>query len=351
MATRENRRTAGASEEWLAQVPERPLEPELPIIDPHHHLWDHPGSRYLLDEILHDLGSGHRVLATVFVECLSMYRADGEESMRPVGETEFVNGIAAQSASGQYGETRVAAGIVGFADLTLGAAVESVLQAHIAAAPARFRGIRHAAGFDPSPEVRNSHTNPPPDLYYSARFREGFAKLRAAGLSFDAWQYHPQMRALTDLARAFPDTTIVLDHFGGPLGIGPYEGRREEIFRQWKNDIAELARCPNVFAKLGGINMAINGFGWHRRPMPPTSDELVAATRDYYLHAIDRFGPSRCMFESNFPVDRISCSYVVLWNAFKKIAAGFTADEKASLFHRTAATAYRLSIAPGALSH
>ncbi len=347
MATRENQRPAGASEEWLAQVREQPLEPELPIIDPHHHLWDHPGSRYLLDEILHDTGSGHRVLATVFVECLSMYRAGGPESIRPVGETEFVNGIAAQSASGQYGETRVAAGIVGFADLTLGAAVEPVLQAHIAAAPARFRGIRHAAGFDASPDVRNSHTNPPADLYQSARFREGFAKLRPAGLSFDAWQYHPQIPELTDLARAFPDTTIVLNHFGGPLGTGPYEGRRAEIFRKWKDGIAELARCPNVVAKLGGINMAVSGFGWHRRPTPPTSDELVAATRDYYLHTIDRFGPSRCMFESNFPVDRISCSYLVLWNAFKKIAAGFTADEKASLFHRTAATTYRLEIAPG----
>src|SRR5208283_3060830 len=191
MANNEQERDA-----WLAQVSEAALEPELPIVDPHHHLWDHPGSRYMLDEIIRDTASGHRVLATVFVECLSMYRA-----------------------SGQYGETRVAAGIVGFADLTLGAAVEPVLQAHIAAAPARFRGIRHAGGFDASPEVRNSHTNPPPDLYESARFREGFAKLRGLGLSFEAWQYHQQMPALIELARAFPDTTIVLDHFGGPLGI------------------------------------------------------------------------------------------------------------------------------------
>ncbi len=335
---------------WLAQVSEAALEPELPIVDPHHHLWDHPGSRYMLDEIVRDTASGHRVLATVFVECLSMYRADGPESMRPVGETEFVNGIAAQSASGQYSETRVAAGIVGFADLTLGAAVEPVLQAHVAAAPARFRGIRHAGGFDASPEVRNSHTNPPADLYESARFREGFAKLRGLGLSFEAWQYHPQMPALIELARAFPDTTIVLDHFGGPLGIGPYEGRRAEIFGEWKRNLAELARCPNVVAKLGGINMPVNGFGWHRRQSPPNSDELVAATRDNYLHTIDQFGPRRCMFESNFPVDKISCSYVVLWNAFKKIAAGFTSDEKTQLFQRTASEVYRLTITPKAPS-
>ena len=332
-------------DDWLAQVVEPVLEPELPIVDPHHHLWDHPSNRYMLDEILRDTGTGHRVIATVFVECLSMYRADGPEALRPVGETEFVNGIAAQSASGRYGDTRIAAGIVSFADLTLGAAVEEVLQAHIAAAPARFRGIRHAGGFDPDPAVRNSHTRPTADLYRSVRFREGFAKLRPLNLSFEAWQYHPQMPQVTDLARAFPDTTIILNHFGGPLGIGPYKGRREEIFHQWKKDIAELAQCRNVVVKLGGINMPVNGFDWHRRPIPPSSDELAAATRDYYLHAIDCFGPQRCMLESNFPVDRISCSYGVLWNSFKKIAKGFTADEKKHLFHLTAARTYRLSLA------
>jgi L-fuconolactonase len=331
---------------WLAQVVEQPLEPQLSIIDPHHHLWDHPNSRYMLDEIVRDTSTGHRIISTVFVECLSMYRADGPQSLKPVGETEFVNGIAAQSASGQCGETRVAAGIVSFADLTLGAAVEEVLEAHIAAAPARFRGIRHAGGFDPDPAVRNSHTKPTADLYQSARFREGFVRLKGLNLSFEAWQYHHQMRAVTDLARAFPETTIILNHLGGPLGIGPYEGKRAEIFRQWKDDIAELARCPNVVAKLGGINMPVNGFNWHRRPSPPTSDELVAATRDYYLHTIDKFGPRRCMFESNFPVDRISCSYGVLWNSFKKIATGFNAEEKAQLFHRTAAETYRLSLPP-----
>ncbi|MDO8431732.1 MAG: amidohydrolase family protein [Candidatus Binatus sp.] len=344
MASNERERVAEARDARLAQVVEQPLEPALPIIDPHHHLWDHPDSRYLLDEILRDTNSGHRVLATVFVECFSMYRADGPEAMKPVGETEFVNGIAAQSASGRFGETRVAAGIVSFADLALGDAVTPVLEAHIAAAPARFRGIRHAAGWDASPQVQNSHTNPPADLYQSKKFREGFARLKKLNLSFDAWQYHPQIPQLTDLAKAFPDTTIILDHFGGPLAIGPYEGKRAEIFAQWKKHIADLARCPNVVVKLGGINMPVNGFGWHRQPAPPTSDELVAATRDYYLHTIEQFGPARCMFESNFPVDRISCSYGVLWNAFKKIAAPFSAGEKADLFHRTAARVYRLKV-------
>ena len=345
MATTERQKRNAEREAWLNQTKEAVLEPALPIVDPHHHLWDHPGSRYLLDEILADTNSGHRVLSTVFVECASMYRKDGPEAMRPVGETEFVNGIAAMSASGGFGDTRVCAGIVSFADLALGAAVEEVLQAHIAAAPARFRGIRHAAGHDDSPEVQNSHTNPPKDLYHSKKFREGFAKLKKNNLSFDAWQYHPQIRDLTVLAQAFPDTTIILDHFGGPLGIGPYKDKRHEILPHWKKDMTELAKCQNVVVKLGGINMAVSGFGWHHNAAPPSSEELAKETRDYYLHTIEQFGPKRCMFESNFPVDRVSCSYQVLWNAFKRIASGFSADEKAWLFHRTAAEVYRLPVA------
>ncbi|MGE0664963.1 MAG: amidohydrolase [Sphingomonadales bacterium] len=327
---------------WLAKVEEEALEPDLPIIDPHHHLWDRDGSRYLLDELLLDTGSGHNVIATVFMECASMYRADGPEAMKPVGETEFVNGIAAMSASGIYGPTRACAAIVGFADLTLGAAVAEVLEAHRAAAPDRFRGIRHAAGWDKDDRVRKSHTNPTEHLLLDATFREGYAQLGKLGMSFDSWCYHPQIPELTDLARAFPDIPVILDHFGGPLGIGPYEGRRDEIFARWKKDVAELAACPNVTAKLGGINMAINGFGWHKRETPPTSAELTQATRDWYLHMIDLFGPDRCMFESNFPVDKLSVSYCVLWNSFKQIAGGFSDADKAALFSGTAARVYRL---------
>ena len=323
---------------WLAQVQEEILEPDLPICDPHHHLWDHPGSRYLLDELLADTGSGHNVVSTVFMECMAMYRADGPEALRPVGETEFVNGIAAMSASGGYGDGRMCASIVGFVDLTLPDA-GAALDAHMAASP-RFRGIRHASGWDASEEVRNSHTNPPRGLLADAAFRAGFAELGKRGLTFDAWMYHAQIRELTPLAQAFPDQPIVLDHFGGPLGIGPYAGRREEIFAAWKDDVAELARCPNVVAKLGGLVMPINGFGFHKRETPATSDELVAATRDYYLHMIDCFGPDRCMFESNFPVDKQSCSYQVLYNSFKKIAAGCSDAEKAALFHDTAVRVY-----------
>lgn len=331
--------------EWLAKVTEAALDPALPIIDPHHHLWVHPGSRYELEELLDDTGQGHNIRATVFVECKAMYRADGPEHLKPVGETEYVNGIAAKSASGGFGEMRACAGIVGFADLRLGSAVDEVLETHIAAAPARFRGIRHASAFDASPEVRPSHTNPPEGLLGLKDFREGFKRLAKYKLTFDAWLYHRQIPELTALARANPETTIIFDHFGGPIGIGPYEGKRSEIFAQWKKDVAELASCPNVVAKLGGINMAVNGYGWHKRDLPPASDELVAATRDWYLHSIDVFGPERCMFESNFPVDKLSCSYGVVWNAFKKIVSGFTADEKKQLFHDTAARVYRIAAA------
>jgi predicted TIM-barrel fold metal-dependent hydrolase len=329
-------------DQWLSLVREEAIEPALPICDPHHHLWDHPGHRYLLDELLADTSTGHAVGATVFVECMSMYRAEGPAALRPVGETEFVNGVAAMSASGRYGATRVAAGIVGFADLTLGAEVGPVLDAHLAAS-SRFRGIRHAAGWDASGEVRNSHTNPPPGLLGDARFRRGFAELGRRGLSFDAWLYHPQIPELTDLARAFPDTTIVLDHLGGPLGIGPYANRRAEVFAVWKDAIRELGRCPNVVAKLGGLAMPINGLGFHRRERPATSTELDEATRDWYRHMIDCFGPERSMFESNFPVDKASCSYHVLWNAFKRLTAGFSASERAALFHDTAMRVYRLT--------
>ena len=328
-------------EEWLSLVQEDILEPDLPICDPHHHLWDNDTNPYLLPQLLADVQSGHNVVSTVFVECNSMYRADGPEAMKPVGETEFVNGVAAASASGYYGDFRACKGIVSLADFTLGAAVGAVLDEHIRFSD-RFRGIRHAAGWDASAEVRNSHTHPPQHLYLQEEFQAGFQELANRGLSFDAWQYHPQISELTTLAKMFPETTIIFDHFGGPLGIGPYANKADAIFEQWCVDVAELAKCPNVYPKLGGIVMPINGFGFHKNDRPATSDEIVAATGRYHLKAIELFGPERCMFESNFPVDKQSCSYPVLWNAFKKIASGFSDSDKQWLFHDTAAKAYRL---------
>ncbi len=328
--------------EWLSLVQEEILDPDLPICDPHHHLWDHADDPYLLPQLLADIGSGHNVVSTVFVECGSMYRAEGPKHMACVGETEFVNGIAAMTASGRYGKLRACIGIVSLADLNLGSAVGEVLDEHMRLSR-RFRGIRHAASWDASDQVRNAHTQPFKGMLADRKFCEGFAELGKRGLTFDAWLYHHQIPELTDLARAFPDTTIIFDHFGGPLGIGPYEDRQDEIFPQWRKDVAELATCPNVYAKLGGIVMPINGFGFHRQPKPATSDEVVAATGRYHHHAIEVFGTKRCMFESNFPVDKQSVSYAVLWNAFKKIAAGASASEKTDLFHDTAVRAYKVA--------
>jgi len=333
--------------DWLALTTEAPLEPERPICDPHHHLWDlqeaRPVPRYLLDEILVHTRAGHNIVSTVFIECGAMFKPAGPEAMRPIGETEFVNGIAAMSASGIYGPTRVAAGIVGTADLRLGAAVGAVLDAQIAAGGGRFRGIRRAGAWDADPAVPPHRTNPGPGLFARDDFRAGFAQLAPRRLTFEAWIYHRQIPDVTALARAFPDTTIILNHFGGPLGVGPYAGHAEEIFTQWKASITDLARCPNVVAKLGGINMEMNGFGWHEKPRPPGSQELAEATRRYYELTIERFGAERCMFESNFPVDQASCSYAVLWNAFKRLAARYPAKDQDLLFHDTATRVYRLA--------
>jgi predicted TIM-barrel fold metal-dependent hydrolase len=336
-------RPEGDNSAWLGLQQEDALEPDLPICDPHHHLWDFEAHRYLLPDLLADVTSGHNVRSTVFIECTSMYRNSGPEELRPLGETEFVNGAAAMSASGRYGTARACAGIVGFADLCLGARVEAVLEAHLAVSGGRFRGIRHISAFDPSGAIRRSHTNPPLQLLGEKRFREGFARLQPLGLSFDAWLYHPQIPELTELARAFPDQPIVLNHVGGPLGIGPYAGKREEILPLWRKSIGALAHCPNVSVKLGGLGMKIIGYDFHKRTRPPGSEELAALWRPYIETCIEAFTPQRCMFESNFPVDKVSGSYRVYWNAFKRLAAGASVSEKALLFHDTATAFYRLS--------
>lgn len=334
---------ARAAPGWIEQQAAEPiLDPGRVIVDPHHHLWDRRGWRYLLPELLADTGSGHRISATVFVDCLAYYRADGPAAWRSLGETEFANGVAAMAASGVHGPTRACAGIVGHVDLSLGAAVAELLQAHVHAAGGRFKGIRHAGGWDASELIHNSHTQPPRGLYADAAFRAGFAQLAPLGLSFDAWQYHPQLADVTALARAFPDTAIVLDHCGGPLGVGPYAGQTEATFTSWRRDLADLARCDNVSVKLGGLGMPIGLFDLHRRAVPPTSLQLADAWRPWIETCIELFGAGRCMFESNFPVDGVSTGYAVLWNAFKRLAAAASEDERTALFSGTATRVYRL---------
>jgi L-fuconolactonase len=335
----------GFDPEWLAKYSEEILEPQLPIVDPHHHLWDR-GYRYLLDEILTDIGSGHNIQATVFVQCDSMYRADGDPDLAPVGETEFVNGIAAMSASGNYGLARVCAGIVGFAELRLGDRVETVLEAHLRAAGDRFRGIRGRSVWDADQSIKGSAKDFPPGLLLDSKFREGYARLSKYGLTFDAWLFHPQIPELADLAAQFPDTTVVLDHIGAPLAVGVYAGKRDDVFATWRNNLVELARRPNVVVKLGGLAMHLFGFDLDstNRERPASSEALAKLWRPYMQTCIEMFGTDRCMFESNFPVDKRGSSYAVLWNAFKRVAAGASANEKAALFKETACRTYRLAL-------
>ena len=327
--------------DWLALAAEPVLDPERPIVDAHHHLFDRPHWRYRDEDLRRDVDAGHRVLATVYLQCGEAYRTDGPAHLRPVGETESVDAVARRSEAA--GGVRLCAAIVGFADLTRGAAVEEVLHAHLAVSPARFRGIRHGASSDADPAFARQGPRPAPGLMREPAFRAGFARLAPLGLSFDAWMYHPQLPDLVDLARAFPETTIVLDHVGGPAGIGGYAGRRDEVFAQWHASIRALAACPNVVVKLGGLGMRFCGFGFERRDRPPDSLGLAAAWGPYVHACVDAFGPARCMFESNFPVDQCSCSYVALWNAFKRLAAGYRDDERASLFAGTAARVYRIA--------
>ena len=328
---------------WLDSRREEILDPALPIVDPHHHLVDRENTgRYLLPELLADTGSGHNITATVYLEWLSMYRKSGAPEMAPVGEVEFANGVAAMSASGGFGDTQVCAGIVAYADLALGAPVETVLQAMIDAGGGRFRGIRFISASHPDDAARGSSVNRPAGLLMNPKVREGFAKLQPLGLSFDAWMYFTQLAELVDLARAFPETQIVLNHVGGAIGIGPYAGRRNEVFVEWRRHIEQLADCPNVHVKLGGLGMRLFGFDVHEGAMPPSSQQLASAWRPYIEACIAAFGPGRAMFESNFPVDKGSCSYATLWNAFKLIAGGASTAEKSALFADTARKFYRL---------
>ncbi len=327
---------------WHETYTEAALEPGLPIIDAHHHMWDRPPERYALDELLTEFASGHNIRASVFVECTAMFRADGPEALKPVGETEYVNGVAAASASGIYGPSRLCAGIVSYADLTAGEAVRPLLEAHIRAST-RFRGIRQQAQHDP---VLGSmaRRRPPPGLLKNPEFRAGFAALAPLGLSFDAYVYFTQLDELHDLAKTFPDTTIILNHAGTPLGIGPYEGRQPEVFKTWSESLRRLAECGNVQLKIGGLGMALCGFGLHARERPPGSDGLAELWRPYVETCINAFGAERCMFESNFPVDKQSGGYPVLWNAFKKLSATRSPAERAELFSGTAKRVYRLEI-------
>jgi len=328
------------NEAWLAQHVEKIIEPELPIVDPHHHLWSRAGNVYLFPELLADLSSGHNVRATVFEECGSMYRADGPEEVRSLGETEFVTGVAAMSASGGFGPTRACASIVGNVNLMLGARVAPVLEAHLAASGGRFHAIRFSTAWDADERVHN--TVPRPEMLADGRFREGFKHLSRLDLTFDAWVYHPQLGEVAALAAAFPQTPIVLNHFGSPILGGPNGGRTAEVFAEWRAGMTKLASHENAYVKLGALPVRRSDKNRSAEAAPLSSEEIATAWRPFFDVCLELFGARRCMFESNFPVQKRWCSYVVLWNACKRLAASASADEKAALFSRTAAEVYRL---------
>jgi L-fuconolactonase len=331
--------------DWLALTQEPTLEPEIPICDPHHHFWDLrpdriPYQRYLLHELAADLNCGHNVRSTVFIEARAMYRPDGPVELRPVGEIEFVQGLAAASATGLYGPCRAASAIVGHANLNLGDRVEPVLEALQAASPNRFRGIRHTVTWDPHPEIDNREKE---GVLATAEFRAGAQVLARMGLSLDTGVCFPQLPELTAFAKAVPNLTIILNHLGGLTRVGPYGNRDDEVLATWRNGIAAVAACPNVNLKLGGIGMPRLGFDWYNRTKPIGSEELAMSMAPFMTYCIEQFGPGRCMFESNFPVDKVSFSHHVLFNAFKRFSKGYSASERPALFHDTAARAYRIS--------
>ena len=328
--------------DWLALTAEETLEPELPICDAHHHFWDYrmdrvPYHRYLLHELAADINSGHNVRSTVFLEARAMYRETGPEELRPVGEVEFVQGLAAASGSGLYGPGQAAAAIVGHANLNLGDDVARVLDALQAASPNRFRGIRHNTSWDPHPEVESRSFD---GQLASSDFRTGARALASRGLAYDNVVYFPQLAELADFARAVPDLTIVSNHIGGLMRIGPYAGRDDEVMPAWRDGIAKLAECPNVVMKLGGVGQPRYGFDWHLRDRPIGSEELAEAMAPLMNYCIEQFGPDRCLFESNFPPDKVSYSYNVMYNAFKRMTAGYSASERVAMFHDNAARVY-----------
>jgi predicted TIM-barrel fold metal-dependent hydrolase len=329
--------------DWLAQVKEEIINPELPIIDPHHHLWNGDNQLagsfpYLIENLSEDTNSGHNIVGTIFMECAQGYYSGGEEKYKPVGETEFVMNLIKNSE--KLSKSTNIIGIIGFADLMLGHEVNDVLNTHLSKGEGLFRGIRHAAGWDKNNEIHNSHSNPIENIYHNKSFMKGAEELINLNLTFDAWHYHHQINDLSIFAKKYPELTIIHDHFGGPLGVGPYEGKKEEIFKKWKDDISLLSESKNVYAKLGGLAMPVNGWNFHKQNKPASSDQIVDMHHEYYLHTINCFGVERCMFESNFPVDRRSVSYHVIWNAFKKMVLGYSDEDKNKLFFKNAKDVY-----------
>jgi len=327
--------------EWLALHTEPIIDPDRPIVDSHQHLWDHPGNRYMAEDFAADLATGHNIVASVYMECASHYRETGPEALRPVGEVELAASLAAR-----VGNTDICAAIVGTADLSFGDGVKPVLEAAIEAGQGRLRGIRRITAWDADEEMMANLIRRRPGMLAEPAFRQGLACLAPLGLSYDAFVFQPQLPELIEIVHAFPDMQIVIDHCGGPIRIASYGRRIEESFAAWRADLRALARCDNVWIKLGGLGMRIAGFDFEWRDTPPTSEQLAEAWRPIIETCIEAFGPSRSMFESNFPPDKGVTTYPILWNAFKRITAGYSEEEKDALFSGSASRFYRLLSPP-----
>jgi len=329
----------GPDDRWLATLQEETLEPELPIIDPHHHLWVRNGYSYLMPELAADLASGHNIIGTVYAECHSMYRVGGVEAQRSLGETEFVRGQAAMSASGGFGVARACEVMFGNIDLTLGSGVEPLIEQHIDASGGRFHGVRLSSGWHTDDRIHN--VSEQPQLLLDPRVNEAAAILSRLGLSLDCWLYHPQLDEVAQLADAHPDLTIILNHVGSPILGGPYRGKTDEVFEAWKAAIIRVSERANVYVKLGALPIRMPSYDGDRS-LPPGSEEVAAAWRPWMETCIEAFGPQRSMYESNFPVQKRWCSYQVCWNAFKRISMGASVSEKTDLFSGAATSAYRI---------
>lgn len=329
--------------DWLATLQEEVLEPELPIVDPHHHLWLRSGYTYLMPELAADLASGQNIVSTVFAECHSMYRKSGAPEQRSLGETEFVRGQAAMSASGEFGGTRACDVMFGNVDLTLGGDIEALLEQHIEASGGRFRGVRISSGWHADNKIHNVASQP--GLLSDPQVHRAAAVLNSKGLSLDCWLYHTQLDEVAQLADAHPELTIILNHVGSPILGGPYRGKTDQVFHEWKAAIRRVSERENVFVKLGALPIRMPDYDGDRT-LPPGSEEVAAAWRPWMQNCIEAFGPERSMYESNFPVQKRWCSYQVCWNAFKRISAGASPAEKVVLFSGAAMRAYRMDLSP-----
>jgi len=325
---------------------EKILDPDIPIVDSHHHLFDLPNNRYLIDEYLDDVDAGHNIIASIYCETQSFKRKDGPEWMRPLGEVEFANGVGAMTASGHYGDCQVCAGIIGHANMTFGSKIGELLDASLSIAPNRFRGVRHVTLDYPDdrPFKYIMTYKPPSGILETEGFPLALAELDKRGLTFDVAVFDPGLPRITELVDQFPNLTFVLNHLGIAIGVDMNADEKAEVFKRWSADLKMLAERPNVVCKIGGLGMPNWGFGFENRMDEVTYLELAKAWQPFVETGIEAFGPNRCMLESNFPPDGRSAGFVPVWNAYKYILRGYSVSEKTSLFSQTASRIYRLNL-------